>query len=170
MMKITGLRELETKFDRLIKNKTAQITKLRKQVASDLIDAMVDNMPVWSGKTVRSLAVSNSEAGSNRREPHPQRGDYQEEGEWHYEEEYGPTSRMPLGSEPKRASSEAIAKATVDSTDYSLDKRVFITSDAYLWNRVNTATAPEQGTARNKPVVSALAMTQVKAKYGRVLK
>jgi hypothetical protein len=167
VLKLEGLGALNAKFDAMIKRTEKKIVLTRKQVAQELIEALIVNIPVWSGKTVRSVAVGNAPTGGNAREPHPDRQNYALEGEWRYHEEFGPTSRMKMGTEPMRPRSEAIARASVNETDYSLDKPVFVSSDAYLWELVERA---EAGKGRNKAVVSQIALAQVKAKFGGLVK
>lgn len=167
MLKLIGVDKLNARLDAMIKRTERKVVNLRKQIAQELIEALIENIPVWSGKTVRSVAVGNTPTGGNAREPHPDRGNYSTEGPWRYHEEFGATSRMAMGSEPMRPRSEAIARASVEQTNYSLDKPVFVSSDAYLWELVDKAQA---GAKRNDAVVSQIALAQVKAKFGGIVK
>jgi hypothetical protein len=170
MMKITGLDRLQSSFDKLIKRSEKRVIDYRKQIAAELIDALLANTPVWSGKTVRSIEVSNSPSGNSGREPHPDRKDYSKTGRWeNHKDDFGDTLNMPLGPEPNRKGAEAIAKASVNATDYGMDAKVFITSNSYMWDIIDDASY-NGSLSRNTAVVSQIAIGQIKSKFGKVIK
>jgi hypothetical protein len=169
-VKVIGLGALETKFYSLVNRAEKRIVDLRKSVAKDLLEALMDNVPVWSGKTIRSLAVGNDASGGNAREPHPDRRDYSKDGEWeNHIPDWGDTKNMPLGREPNRSTAEAVARASVEQTNYSLDVPVFVSSDSYMWDIIENASYRGQA-SRNTAVVSQIAIAQIKSKYGGVIK
>lgn len=167
-VKLVGMDRLSRSFDQYVKRKEKMIVDLRKAVAKELVAALLDNVPVWSGRTVRSIGVSNSPS-SNSGEPHPDRNDRAKDGRWvNHKAEWGDTKAMPLGAEPNRASAEAIAMASVETANYALGADVFITSNSYNWGDVDNATYRPQ--ARNTAVVSDIAVAQVKARFGKALR
>lgn len=168
-MTLVGLPALRKQFDAYIKRNEKRIVDLRKQVARDLVEALVANVPVWSGRSVRSISVENSATGGNTTEVHPDRRNTAKDGKWKsHKGEWGDTRTMPLGAEPQRGAAEAIALASVEAVDYSLGAQVFITSSSYNWGDVDSATY--RSDARNKAVVSDIAVAQIRAKYGKLLK
>jgi hypothetical protein len=164
-----GMSQLKGSFDKYIKDVTKTIVDLRKNVAEELTDAILANTPVWSGRTVRSLTWNNDGARAQM-EVHPDRGDTSPDGEYHYHQEFGLTSKLPLGQEPKRASAEAVAYATLHSADFGLDNKLFVTMNSTASAKVEVGAAPTPDAARNQGVVSALAIAQVKSKYGNMIK
>jgi hypothetical protein len=76
---------------------------------------------------------------------------------------------MPLGREPNRSTAEAVARASVEQTNYSLDVPVFVSSDSYMWDIIENASYRGQA-SRNTAVVSQIAIAQIKSKYGGVIK
>ena len=162
-MKLLGMDKLERQFKSVLKVNEKKIVDMRKQVARELVDRLIENIPVWSGKTVRSVAVSNSPNPTNDREPHPDRRDYSEDGPWNnHVKDFGDTKNMQLGEEPMRPSSEAVARASVEAADYSLKSKVYVTSNSYIWALIEDAKA---GAGRNTAVVSEIAKAQVRAKF-----
>lgn len=169
MMRVIGLQRLQSRFDQMIAKTEKRVVDLRKQVAAELIEALIENTPVWSGATVRSIQVTNSSSLGNRGEPHHDRRDYAKNGEWvDHKLDFGDTINMPLGPERNRPSAEAIARASVNAVKYGMDERVFVDSDSYKWDIIDDATY-NGNLSRNKAVVSALAVAQVKAKFGKVI-
>jgi hypothetical protein len=163
-MTLSGMEKLERSMGRTLRSVEARLVNIRKKIAADLMDSLLENIPVWSGKTIRSVQVSNSGA-SNSGESHPDRGNKTKDGRWDsHKADFGDTLQMPLGSEPNRNSAEAFAIASVDGADYKLDKKVYIISSSYIWAEIDDASYRPD--ARNNPVVSALAIAKVKAKYG----
>ncbi len=161
--RLTGMDALERKFKAVLKANEKKIVDMRKAIARELVDRLIENIPVWSGKSVRSIAVGNSASPSNDREPHPDRRDYAQDGPWeNHSKDFGDTKNMQLGEEPMRPSSEAVARASVETTDYSLSKPVFVTSNSYIWALIEDAKA---GAGRNTAVVSEIAKAQVRSKF-----
>lgn len=168
-LKLTGMSSLERSLNTRVKHLEKRVVDVRKAIAMDLVDALLSNIPVWSGKTVRSVAVSNSDSGSNAREPHPDRRDFAKTGPWEsHKKDFGDTRRMSLGEEPKRSSSEAIAKASVAVADYGMDNKVFVVSNSYIWGEIDSASYRPD--ARNRAVVSDIALAMIKSKYKGTVK
>ena len=163
-VKLLNMAGLEARFNKMLKEAEKSIVDARKKVATELMKALIENTPVWSGRAVRSISVSNGGGSGNTQEKHPDRGDADFNGTpWHYHSEFGATSRMPLGSEPMRAPSEAIAMATIESADFSLSKPVVISSNSYMWAEIDSASAPTEESARNQAVVSRIAIDKVRS-------
>lgn len=141
-----------------------KIVDARKEVARVLTETLVKNIPVWSGRTVRSVHASNSGAPAPL-ENHPDRGDTSSEGKFRYHQEFGGTSRMPMGSEPMRSSAEAVAYASLGGVSYDIDQPLYITIGSTASGKVNVAAAPSSETARNTAVVTEIAKSQVKAMF-----
>ncbi len=170
-VKLVGMAGLDKSFRNTIKAAEKRIMDVRKRVAEELHAELISKVPVWSGKTVRSVVISNSESGGNAREPHPQRGDTSISGPWKPDPRFGPTSTMAIGSEPMRSSSEAAAIAHSKGTDYSLDRKVFIVSNSYMWAEVNAVSdyrAPSR--SRGTPVISAIATAKIREKFKGIVK
>jgi hypothetical protein len=164
---MTGMSQLKGSFNKYIDNATKNLVDLRKQVAGELTDAILANTPVWSGRSVRSLKWSN-DGSVAQMEVHPDRGDTSKDGEYHYHQEFGLTSKLPLGQEPQRTSAEAVAYASLHGVDYGLDKALFVTMNSTASDKIEEAAAPTAQGARNQAVVSTLAIAQVKSKYGNL--
>jgi len=161
---ITGMDSLQRSLDSRLKRLEQKVVEVRKLIAMDLVDALLSNIPVWSGKTVRSVSVSNSDSGSNTREPHPDRRDFAKDGPWEsHKKDFGDTRHMSLGEEPKRSSSEAIAKASAAIADYGIANKVFVVSNSYIWGEIDTASYRPD--ARNRAVVSDIALAMIRSKY-----
>lgn len=168
-LKLTGMSSVRKSFDAYVKRVEERIADVRREIAAEMLEALLENIPVWSGKTVRSIAVSNSESGGNAVENHPDRGSRAKDGRWKsHKQDFGDTLNMPLGAEPKRGQSEAIARASVASTSFAIKDRVYITSNSYLWAEIDSATYRPD--ARNNAVVSEIAKAQIRAKFGGLIK
>lgn len=160
---LKNMAELEARFKKTVSSMEAKIVDARKKIAKELVKSLIENIPVWSGRSVRSIEVSNTGGPSNSQETHPDRGDTDFKGKpWFYHPEFGATSQMDVGQEPQRAPSEAVALASVDEADYSLDKTVYIVSNSYMWAEIDKAVAPTQEGARNDAIVSRLAVDKVR--------
>lgn len=166
MMRLSGQAALRTKYDAYIARTEKRIADFRKQVARELMEALMDNIPVWSGKTIRSLAVTTGGSGGNAKEAHPDRGNYAKDGWWKdHIPDWGDTKNMPLGPEPQRARAENIARASVDQAKYDLNAKVSIVSNSYMWDIINDASY-RGDQSRNTAIVSAIAIAQIKSKFG----
>lgn len=167
--KLVGMGALQSRFNKYVKQVEKQIVDVRKEVAREFVKALLDNTPVWSGRTVRSISVGNTVSGANAGEAHPDRGDRLKDGKWkNHKDDWGDTKKMPLGPEPNRGAAEAIVFASVESTRYDLGSKVFISSNSYNWGDVDKATYRPD--ARNSAVVSEIALAQVKAKFGKIIR
>jgi hypothetical protein len=173
-MILKGLSQLRSKFDKFIKRQDTRVADLRKNIAAELLDAIIENTPVWSGRTVRSLMVSNTAGSSNAAESHPDRGDRSPDGRWDSHPEFGDTKSMPIGSEPMRGAAQAIARASLQMTKFGVDDRVYITSSSYNWDDVDTGRHsyfhPVRQVAQGKVVISELAIAQVRSMFGKAVK
>lgn len=141
-----------------------RIVDARKKVAFELTKSLLENIPVWSGRTARSVQATNTGAPKSI-EPHPDRGDTSSEGVFRMHQEFGATSQMELGSEPRRGSAEAEAIGSLGSVDYGLNKTLYITIGSTAWGLVERGAAPTPEGARNVAVVSEIAMSQVKGMF-----
>lgn len=167
--KLVGMGALQGRFNQFVKQIEKKIVDVRKDVAREFVIALLDNTPVWSGRTVRSISVGNTVSGANAGEAHPDRGDRVKDGKWlNHKDTWGDTKNMPLGPEPNRGAAEAIAMASVETTRYDLGSKVFISSNSYNWGDVDKATYRPD--ARNSAVVSEIALAQVKAKFGKIIR
>lgn len=174
-VRLVGMGGLKTRFDKFVKVKEQSIEDLRRQVTMELLDAIIGSVPVWSGRSVRSVAASNSPSASNAVESHPDRGDTSRDGRWNdHKREWGDTKNMAIGSEPKRASAEAVARASAKMISYKLTDKVFVVSSAYNWDDIDTGahefTAPIRQRAQGKTIISELAVAQIKAMFGKNVK
>lgn len=158
-MIIRGLSGLNTSFNSFLKSKEKQIVDLRKAVALELLEALFEPMPVWSGRALRSLSVNGT---GNATEVHPDRRDTKKNGRWESHPEWA--------GQAMRAASEAVARANVESADYSLNARVEITSSSYIWHEIDTKQHPYSNPVKHKVIVSEIALAQVRAKFGSLLK
>jgi hypothetical protein len=166
-VKLVGMSQLRGSFDKYIEDVSKKIVDLRRAVAEELTEAILANTPVWSGRSVRSLQWSNGSSPAQK-EVHPDRGDTSSDGPYHYHQEFGATSQMPLGQEPRRASAEAVAYGSLHSADFGLDQTLFVTMNSTASDKIEAGIAPTPERARNQGIVSALAIAQVKAKYGNL--
>ncbi len=168
-LKLLGMDTLTSNFNAYLDKVRLNIADVRRQIAAELVDALLADTPVWSGKTARSIAVGNSPDGGNRSEPHPDRRDTAKNGPWkNHKKDFGDTREMSLGQEPMRSAAEAIARASVGDTDYGMGAEVYVSSDSYMWDIIDTATYRPD--ARNTAVVSRTAIAQVKSKFGSVVR
>lgn len=165
---LTGMRDVARAFDNMIKGREKQIADLRREVAKELTERMMENMPVWSGRTISSMVWSNAGTVASL-QPHPHRGGFALDGYYRGDPAFGPTSTMPLGPEPRRGQAEAAVRATLEGLDYSIDKDVILTVHSVPWELVQVGQAPDRnGRNRNKAVVSTIAIAAVKAKFSQV--
>jgi hypothetical protein len=128
--------------------------RIRREATAMFLDELLQNIPVWSGRTIRSIRITNDGSKATL-EGDPPRS------LWHL---FGRTRVMKMGSEPMRASSEGVAKAQITKPDYSFDKDVYITIHSVAWGLVEQGKAPD-GRGRNKAVVSAIAKQRVRSKF-----
>jgi len=164
---LTGLNVLEKRFDAMLTRKRKELVAFRKTVTMALLEEIITHLPVWSGRTVRSVTVTSG-ASNLSVESHPDRGDTAKDGRWlDHTKQWGDTKRMPLGPEKNRASAQSIARASGATADYSLDKPVFIESNSYNFGEVNTGKHREP--MRVAPVVTQLALQQIKSVFGKAV-
>lgn len=156
---IGGMLKAVEKFEKTIADS-------RRDVALALTEALMSNIPVWSGRTIRSITVSSG-AGA-RVETHPDRGNTSEDGFFRFHPEFGKTNEMSLGSEPQRGASEAMARAAVDGASYDIDTKVVLSVASTAWSKIEVAAAPDPQKARNAATVSEIAKGVVRSRFGFV--
>lgn len=154
---------VEAMYARVAQFKKANIERLmkrRQEVIAYLLEQLMDNIPVWSGRTIRSIRIGPTEDYAEL-EPEPTRSD---------SAQFGKTNAMAMGDEPMRAFSEAMARAQVGNA-YSASPKVYLTIHSSAWDLVEKALAPDSDPhkPRNKAVVSEIAIAATKAKFGNVL-
>lgn len=149
-------------INRLVKGLQTKVNRfderagmLIKIAVRQLIMEMMANIPVWSGRTVESITVSNTGAVAPLQGP-PSATEISG---------FGPTVLMELGEEPQRPAAERAALATVDATQFGLKKPVFITVHSEAWGLVEQGRAPDPDRARNTGVVSAIALSKIRSQY-----
>lgn len=149
MFDITNIDRLSTAVEERIKKVDKRAGVLIKKAVSDFVEAMLLNTPVWSGRTVESVRVSNTAVfAALQGVPSAQE-----------QATFGPTNSQPLGVEAMRPRAEAAARGQVDGGVYGLQHSVFITMYSEAWQLVEDAKAPNHERARNKAVVSERALT-----------
>lgn len=129
------------------------VLQRRYEMTRLMVTSIIDNVPVWSGQTIRSLRVSNTTefAPLSPRfigpvDPHSQNG-------WQHE------AQRPHGVE--------LAMAQIErARDIPMSQTVYITMHSIAWSRVEEAAAPSTELARNKAVVTELAKEAVRARFG----
>lgn len=146
-MKIDGLAALQARLKKLKSDAEARVMAERRRAVEIIVRRLIENIPVWSGRTVRSIRVNNTGALASLEGP-PKAADAAK---------FGQTRLMPLGSEPMRQVSDAMALSQVANADYDIQKPVHITIHSEAWGLVEQAEAPDKASARNKAVVSEIA-------------
>lgn len=156
-----GLSSLEAKFKKTVEDAEERIIKLRKEVAEALIESIAEIIPVWSGRALRSISVSNAGSGGNSMEPHPDRGDFSKDGEWAPHPEWkGGTQRSPA---------RAVAMSSLREVNYDLESSVFIVSNSVIWYEINTKDHQFSNPVRHKVIISDIALADVRSRFkGRV--
>lgn len=138
-----------------------EVVTYRRGAMETLVNAMADNIPVWSGRTLSSMTISNSALVASIGLP-PSRREAQA---------FGQTNRMPLGSEPMRGSAMGAALASLAGVDWGINSsRVTVTINSAAWPLVERGAAPGgPGQAvRNRAVVSRIALAETKAKFPKL--
>jgi hypothetical protein len=162
---VSGLDKLTRNFKAAVERIEKQVVDYRRQIAAELTERLMDNIPVWSGRTISSMTWSNTGIEAPLAE-NPLGKDAK------LVATYGRTSKMALGEEPMRPMAEARARASVASLNYAMDKQVTLTIHSTAWGLVERGQAPgdQQHRPRNRGPVSAIAIAQVKAKFGGIVK
>jgi hypothetical protein len=167
MITLNGFDDLLSKLNEEIKKSEKEVVDLRKDVTADILDIAAKNIPVWSGRTLASLKVTNGSSGTAVN--HPDRGSTSSDGDYHFHPEYGRTNTMAMGSEPMRGTAEAESKASMASANFDIDQKIVITTNSTAGELVENAQAPGDKPARNQAVVSSLTVAQIKSKYGQAV-
>lgn len=156
-VKITGLSGLRGKLGRYIKDHEKYVVNRRVDVVNFLLEELMKNIPVWSGRTIRSIRISTSETFAPL-EPTP------DPSLW---ASFGKTNQMPMGAEPMRESAEGTARAQLANAQAAKFKdKLYLTINSTAWDLVEHAMAPgAPKQARNRAVVTELALAAVKAKF-----
>lgn len=167
---IDGIPAFERLAKAFMEKQEKKIVDLRKKVAHELTNALLENIPVWSGRTVASMKWSNN-GDMSAMVPHPDRGNTSPQGYYRYHPEFGHTNTMQMGDEPMRGAAEALARGTLQGVSFALDAKLTVTINSTAWGLVEQARAPggNAGSARNTAVVSELAKAQVRAKFPGVV-
>ena len=172
-IKVTGFDGLKRDFDAMLVRAANQVRDIRAEIVEELVERLIENIPVWSGRTIASIWVDRTGAGEAVSQEHPQRGGYDLEGPWHPDERFGTTSQMPMGSEPMRGQAEAKARGQASKARKMTiwdASSVSITISSVPWGLIEKAQAPSQNMkSRNRAVVSEIAIAAVKAKFAGVL-
>jgi hypothetical protein len=169
MFALKGLDKLQVSLLKTIDSTKKNLETQRKLVATALITEIEKNVPVWSGRTLSSLKWSNGVTASAM-VPHPDRGDTSTDGFFRYHSEFGKTSGMSLGQEPMRGTSLANSIASLANVSYNIDQRLVLTMHSTAGDKVNSAEAPTSDKARNKSVVAALAVAQIRVTFSGLVK
>lgn len=136
-------------------DKTAKdAERIRREATAVLVRELINNIPVWSGRTIRSLRVNNSGATAPL-EPEPPMSQWAR---------FGRTRTMAMGTEPMRAVSMAVALTHVAGANYAFELPVYVTINSHAWGLVENAKAPD-GRGRNKAVVSEIAKAKVRSQF-----
>lgn len=115
-------------------------TRLR-EATTFFVEELMAHTPVWSGRTVSSITVSNT--GITRNKITIPAGDFGST---------NPLPRLPHPSPPEkmRASAQAEARATIDRTRFTLSDPVYVTVSSPAWPLIEKNAAPSAARARTK--------------------
>lgn len=155
-IKVTGLSGLRGALGRYVKAQEQYVVNRRYDVMEYLLEAMMENIPVWSGRTIRSIRISTSGELATS-EPEPPIEDWNK---------FGRTSKMPLGSEPMRASAESVARSQLANARVATFRdKLFLTVNSEAWDNVEKAGPTIGGPGRNRAVVTEIAKAKVRSRY-----
>lgn len=144
------------KMLKYVQGKEEELAKERKAIAQAFHDALITNMPVWSGRTMRSLKWSNTGAVVPKK-THPWKSGQDTT-------DFGDTNRMPLNTEPKFPQAKGYADASLNATNFGIKEKVYVTINSTAWDDgMNEAKAPDPHRARNHAVMVEIAKATVKA-------
>lgn len=146
-MKLLGLGALQKALNDHIKAFELTVAEQRRLVLTTLVTELCANIPVWSGRTIESIRVANAPT---------------------YAALQGAPSKNETLGEVNRNAAVSAALAEVGKPDYMPRKKIFLTIHSEAWGLVEIAQAPRPGAARNKAVVSAIAVERTKAKHAFV--
>lgn len=146
-MQLVGLSDLAAKLKKLKADTEAKVMAEKRRAVEIIVQRLMENTPVWSGRTIESIRVNNTGAFAALQGA-PSAAEAAA---------FGRTSKMSLGSEPMRASAEAQALQQVSQANYDLRLPVHITINSEAWALIEQAEAPTKASARNTAVVSEIA-------------
>lgn len=173
MLTVKGIDGLKKGFDDMIVRVANQIRDVRAEIVNELVERLIENIPVWSGRTISSLWVDKLGQGLPA-EAHPQRGGFAIEGKFHAEPRFGLTSQMPMGSEPMRGQAEAKARAqAMKARSFTIwdAPKIQVTISSVPWALIEQGKAPNPNKrGRNRAVVSQIALAAVRSKFAGILK
>ncbi len=159
-MNLEGLGALRASLKKAVDDGRRKVEQDRRRAAEIIIEHLMQNIPVWSGRTIESIRVNN-DGSVAALQGAPSSGE---------RARFGATSKMALGSEPMRAGAERQARDQVANGNYDIRLPLHITIHSEAWSLVEIAEAPNKGQARNKAVVSEIAkqaaLAQVKSLKG----
>lgn len=154
MLEVNGVDALRRKFQDFRRRQEEKIVQARKEVTAFLLESLMDNIPVWSGRTIESVRIGTSQEFAPLLEAADPGS-------------YGQTRKMSLGSEPMRSGAEATARSQLGGAGAPITKPVFLCIHSEPWGLIEKAEAPDgPGSARNTAIVSAIAIAKTKAKFG----
>lgn len=155
-MRVHGLDQLVKQLEGEAMRVEREVMDTRKKAAEVITEAIASNVPVWSGRTLASVGWTNG-GQAPRAKGHPDRGGFAIEGPFKSHPEFGFTSRMALGAEPRRGDAEQTIRSTLGSISFDLKSRVILRSSAGQWDAIDQAQLPSPVGARNIAVVSEIA-------------
>jgi hypothetical protein len=155
-MRVKGLDQLQKQIEAEAKRVEDEVVQTRRKAAEVVTEAIASNVPVWSGRTLESVGWTNSGQGPRAR-GHPDRGGFATEGPFKSHPEFGFTSRMALGAEPRRGAAEQTIRGSLASVNFDMKSRVVLRSNAGQWDEIDQAQLPSPVGARNIAVVSEIA-------------
>lgn len=168
VFEIKGGPQLMAAWKRMEEKMRSKVLDLRVQIARELTTSLMHNIPVWSGRTINSIAWGSSP--TQNIQPHPTRGGFAIEGPWEAVKAYGNTNKMGKvpANEPMRSAAEAHAMAEVESLYGFFGDKAYLTINSVPWELIERGEAPggKGQVVRNTAVVSQIALAQVRAKFG----
>jgi len=146
-MELVGFGDLATTLRSHIAKTKQAVEDERRRAVEVIVARLMENIPVWSGRTIESIRVNNdgSTAALQGTPSQVERA------------KFGLTSKMALGSEPMRAEAQRQAWSQVANANYDLSLPIHITIHSEAWGLIEQAEAPNKGQARNRAIVSEIA-------------
>lgn len=153
-MQIKGLGALAARLAKLKKRGEEDARKARNAAMMTLLDALAENIPVWSGRTLASIRISGRpQFAQLQGDPSPEEA-----------VEFGATSLMALGEEPMRQMAMSLAEEELGNLQ-GIKGPAYLTIHSEAWGLVEKGKAPTPEGARNTAVVSAIAIARTRAAH-----
>ena len=162
-IEVKGVEAFAAKFKVLRAQVEADVVTLRVNVVTDLLEELMKNIPVWSGRTIEGIRINTDGSFAPLQGVLPINA-------------FPGTNKLALGSEPERPKAEAAARAELPNATASIKTSVFLTIASEAWSLIEIAQAPgprpngEARAARNTAVVSEIALATVRSKYEGTVK